>query len=338
MKIKLIVLSILCLIAVSLALSFFVFTDTQYRPNEDVIDSLEDIGVVESYLDEDITPEPEPEPDPPATPELNYSIFDTTNEAYGIDWFGSGSSFEEVDGTIVAVERENVTVLVPEGYEDLAKAHVEDLITCNSLLSNFMGIPFPKDRIVLKIFISKDGSFQGSQNRGMSFYKRSQTAIDLDLQDVLSNSPDGFLYESSPTYCANTHELTHAFLYNAYIPYWANEGIAEYSQSINQGGVKDYIICTDSGYYTDELYDYYDLNVTMNYPTSMCMIQEIVETYGEALFRDMFQEILLLQTDNKLRIGTTSNYFVYDILIPSFGSSITAILDKYGIEEAVYER
>lgn len=279
------------------------------------------------------------------SPEFNesYSIYNTTNQAEGFEFIdGDSEFFKEKPLSVVAVERENVKVLVPEGYETLAKAHIEDLIRCEQTLGNFFGgqINFPLDKIVSKIYISNDDSNRGSSLSGTIIYRRSQENIDFDLQDVITNNPDGFLYDSSPDYCANSHELTHAFFGKAPFPSWANEGLAQFTQYHNQGDIFHGIECKEDGYHKDnQWYEYSDMSGdnVLDYNTSMCYTQEVVNTFGWDNFYKMLNRLNKFQTGELLMNKNADYHFIKDVLEYVYGDRIYEILRKYGITEEEYD-
>ena len=273
----------------------------------------------------------------------SYLIYSTTNQAEGFEFIDDDSDyFKEKSLAIVAVERENVKALVPEGYETLAKAHIEDLIRCEQTLGNFFGgkINFPVDQIVSKIYISDDDSNQGSSVSSKIIYRRSQENIDFDLQDVIANNPDGFLYNSSPDYCANSHELTHAFFGKAPFPSWANEGLAQFTQHHNQGDIFHGIDCREDGYYKDnQWYEYSDMSGSnaLDYNTSMCYTQEIVDTFGWNNFYKMLNRLNKFQTGDLPMNKNVDYHYIKDVLEYVYGDRIYEILRKYGIGEEDYD-
>jgi hypothetical protein len=271
-----------------------------------------------------------------------YTIYETTNEAEDFGFIDNNLEYyKEKETIIMSVERENVKTLVPKGYEKLAKAHIEDLIRCRSLLSIFFGgISFPKEKIKIKIYISTDDSNLSFSNFNKIIYKKSQENIDFDLQDVITNNPDGFLYNSNMNYCTNTHELTHAFFGGTPVPSFADEGLAQFTQKHNQGDLFDYLSCEDTGYYSyDEWNEYSDMSLDqmLDYDTAMCFIEEIFNSYGEDNFHSMLARLNEFQTGELDWNLLATHHFVKDVLEYTYGSEILEILRKYGIEEEDYE-
>lgn len=270
-----------------------------------------------------------------------YTIYQTTNEAEGFDFIDlNADHYKEKDIPIIAVKRDNFKVLVPENYESLAMAHIEDLMTCVPLLSDFFGgIDFPEEEIAMKIYISNDESNRGSSVFGKIIYRRSQFNIDLDLKAVNQDWPDGFLYESSSNYCANTHELTHAFFNDAPLPSFGDEALAQFTQKHNQGDIFEWINCQDHGYYDhDDWYDYSDMSAEyrLDYNTAMCFMQELVETYGWDQFYQMLNRLNKFQTGDLVWDRRASYHFVKDVLEYTYGRSVLDVLTKYGINEEDY--
>src|SRR3989339_496971 len=194
----------------------------------------------------------------------------------------------------------NYTVIVPQGYEKLGQKHLEDLEHCGEIIPQFLGINDPYwDKVILKIYVSNNDE-QASYAyppEGILYYERTQEYIDDDLGKVINNDPEGFLYNSGPTYCANTHELTHVIVAFTPVPAWADEGIAEYAQKNNQQGSKDHFLCGENAWYGIDYWDddqykkfnYSDLSKTWGdepglgsawYHTAMCFWEHFDEKFG----------------------------------------------------------
>jgi hypothetical protein len=270
-----------------------------------------------------------------------YTIYNTTNTAEGFGFIDRNPSvYKEEALPVVAVVRDNVKVLVPRGYELLAKAHIEDLLTCQPLLTNFYGgIEFPEDEVVMKIYVSSDDSNLGSSAFGKIMYRRSQENIDYDLETVITNNPEGFLYNSSADYCANSHELTHAYFNRAPLPNWGNEGLAQFTQKNNQGDIFDHIDCQAEGYFSyGEWNVYSDMSTdsVLDYNTAMCFVEELVETYGWTDFYAMLAQLNRFQTGELVWDSFGPYHFVIDVLEYVYGAEVFDILNKYGIEEVDY--
>jgi hypothetical protein len=271
----------------------------------------------------------------------DYEIYETTNEDYDITWLGD----EELETTIMAIEKENVVVLVPEGYEELGKVYVDDLLYCDPLLSDFFGFDFPEDELVTKIYISSDDSNQSSSIFGKIFYRKSQENMDFALEDILTNNPEGFLYNSSSSYCANSHELAHAFVQEAPVPGWFNEGLAEFTQKYNQGDIKDSISCGENGYYRDDdYYPYPNLREDLDYPAAMCLVETLLNDPENSHFGDVMDAIYAFIEDPELEseyldiipdgqgVYTTTELIFSKVLIEVLGTSVSEDLIKYGID------
>lgn len=162
----------------------------------------------------------------------------------------------EQEITPVTLVDGNLSVIVPEGYEPLGKKHLEDLKNCWNIIPKFLGITPYWNGAIIKIFVKKTdsgppGAYLGN---GLILYPKTKKQIDTELNMVLNNDPGGFLYKSSPNYCANTHEFTHLVVDTHPIPLWANEGIVQYSQKFNQAGSEDYFTCQQDGVFQKDFW------------------------------------------------------------------------------------
>lgn len=270
----------------------------------------------------------------------------------------------------VGVSKCGVMAIVPRGYEELGKAYVNDILTCLPKLSGLVGFEHPIDPILVKSYIANDDRNRGYASGGRLFYKRTPENIAFDLQDVLTNNPDGFLYESGINYCANTHELMHTF-FNApgralYVPRGYNEGTSEYAQKLFQGNVKANTICLADGVYTQDLwfeadgeyrlFAYSDLALPIPeefgqgplwYKTARCMIQDLDESYGRSKLRAAYvlynqiatsdAGVLDLSREVTTRIGIerygdayTEAMFITGVLLPIYGDRVFDVIEKYG--------
>ena len=271
-----------------------------------------------------------------------------------IDW-----DDEEVQ-PMSAISIGNHYAVVPAGYEELGKAHVNDLIYCNEILDDFFGMPFPRDYMVVKVYKSNSETTGGFMGNGIVNYRKTAALLDTDLQDVVdrqetcpANTSCGFLYHSGPTSCSNTHELTHAYFYNWQMPSFIKEGLAEYTQSINQRGSKDHRACKVNGIYRQDshgdgkikLIPFVDLvpfSGDYSYDTAQCFLDELVGLYDRGDFIKDFAEQLRLKPFDYIRtedhtreifLESLANYIVEDVLHPLLGTKLYSILEKYGITE-----
>ena len=97
----------------------------------------------------------------------------------------------------------------------------------------------------------------------------------------------------------------------------------------------------DEGYYSyDEWNDYSDLSEvsgSVDYDTSMCFIEELVDTYGWDDFYLMIERLRKFQTGELVEHSTVNYLFVEEVLEYVYGDEVLDILEKYGIEEEDYE-
>jgi hypothetical protein len=260
-----------------------------------------------------------------------------------------------------------VKVIVPQWYESYGQKILEDLGYCLEFVPSFIGIEPYWDGVGAKVYISKSGKNQGSYAWGWIFYKRSQENINMDLQDVETNNQYGFLYKSSPTYCANSHEFTHYIVDNTILPSWANEGIAEYSQKYNQAGSKEGIDCQENGWFgfdywsddeTNKLFLYSDLSQDFSselgegpkwYHTAMCFWENFDVSFGADKRKEAFQllrneytavldswQTYELIDGTKLEIPSETAFFIENVLFKVVDKEeLKPLLMKFGFEEGV---
>ncbi len=235
-------------------------------------------------------------------------------------------------------------VVVPKGYELLGEKHLQDLEYCYELISEFLGITPSYNVIVLKISINSEGRNSGAAGSNTIFYEKSQENIVADLNDVKANNPGGFLYKSSPTYCANTHEFVHVFVGHLSLPGWADEGIAEYAQKNIMAGSKDYFECREDGWYgkdywgddKEKLFAFSELDESPDnaeggeakwYRTAMCFWEYVDKTYGKESIKQVFQ-----RNDKLIKENRFYKNFVNEVLVPVLGEDVKNTLkQKFGV-------
>ena len=258
---------------------------------------------------------------------------------------------DEIEIEPVQLEDSKIRVIVPGGYEALGEKHLQDLKYCFPLVGRFLPIKSFWDGIILKIYAKRPDSNRGGYYQsGRIMYARTRDMLDLDLENVLTNDPDGFLYQSSPSYCANTHEFTHYMLAHTPLPLWAEEGIAEYSQKFNQPGSKDRIECRDNGWYgrdywgDDEykLFPYSDLSREAGerpgdgpkwYSSAMCFWELFDSAFGEVTRHEIFKKLSDIRNRNMFeRIREKNAIFIQKILYEIVRDHVTLTehLQKFG--------
>lgn len=157
----------------------------------------------------------------------------------------------------VELKSGNITVIVPKGYEAIGQVQLKDMQYCMNLIPDFLQIEPAYNGIISKTYITtyaNQGSGSYAPNTGRILNARLENQLQMDLADVQQNPIQGFYANSSPTYCSNSHEFTHYVVDTRPIPLWANEGIAEYTQSFTQKGSKDYFECKDNGWYGQDFW------------------------------------------------------------------------------------
>jgi hypothetical protein len=254
----------------------------------------------------------------------------------------------------INIKINKIMAIVPEGYLEIAKKQIQDLNYCYNLVPKFIGIePYFKG-IIIKTVISQNNENLGTyQNeKGNIVYIRSKENINLDLNNILINSPNGFYFNSSPTYCSNTHEFTHFIVDPTRIPNWANEGIAEYSQKYNQIGSKKDIICTDNGWYgfdwwvddQNKLFNYSDLSLPSDisnepgygpkwYRSAMCF-WELFDKKFSAEKRQLAFKLLVTKSFDGTPVANNSytNFFINEILYNTVSKTdLDPLLKKFNL-------
>jgi hypothetical protein len=248
------------------------------------------------------------------------------------------------------VSHSNYYAVVPRGYEEVGKAYANDLINCRPVLDNFLGFSFPRQNMVVKIFVAEDDSLRYFSDKNVTYYQYPQDELDRTLRNILIG-PQAFLPTfSSPGYCDNSHELTHVYLSDWDMPSFMNEGVAVYSQSVNEGETINE--CKENGFireYTTNLVPYVDLvpfrdpdGGRDHYDTAKCFVEELVKTYAKGDFIKDFVKQLKSNpfiydysqggTDMDF-YKTIDQYLIDSILYPLIGTKVRPILEKYGITE-----
>lgn len=267
----------------------------------------------------------------------------------------------EIEPVTLETSDKKIRVIIPKGYEELGQKHMQDLEYCFQIVPKFVGVTPYYDGIILKEYITKDGTGQGSGGGGVIWYARSQESIDLDLQAVRDNNPEGFLYKSGPEYCANTHEFVHNVLAYRPIPSEFNEGIAEYTQKHTQKGSKDSFECRENGWYGADLWGGhsaltlfpYNLLPTEEersqfgggakmYHTALCQWELFDKKFGADTRKKVFERLNeYIWKDGVIKRGDTivsendfrdfNKIFIEDILFSVVGESeIKPFLEKFG--------
>lgn len=247
-----------------------------------------------------------------------------------------------------------LSVMVPKGYEALLDPYLRDLKYCVPLIKEFLGGMTPYYNHVFLLTRVSEKNMGYSNGIGL-FYDRTQSNMDFDLDMVVQNNQEGFLYKSSPTFCADTHEFVHVFThhYQSYFPSWTFEGIAEYTQKNIQKGSKDHLECKSNGIYgTDywgdgkkKVFPYIAMGSDFDrdtpsfgpmwYATGMCFWEDIEQTYGREKFLEIFKRMQDFGEVNIPYTGEAASQklFFDDILIPVLGDQVKDhIKEKFGLK------
>lgn len=257
----------------------------------------------------------------------------------------------------VYLHDDSTLVIVPGGYEKYGEKILQDFKYCKILVPKFLGIK-PNhywEDLIVKIYIVNDGQSISSYNpeTGNITYAKKQENLDMDLAEVLNNSPDGFLYKSSPFYCANSHEYTHFVVSNSYIVGWVNEGIAEYTQKFTQAGSKDYFTCKEDGFVMQDfwgddkvkLFRYSNLNEAEGnepgdgskwYRSAGCFWELFENKFGSKKIQEFFQ-LLMTKGDGSVQLNEQRTKFlieeVFFKVVDEY--NLKPILDKFGFVKDV---
>lgn len=265
----------------------------------------------------------------------------------------------------VMISRGNVKVIVPEGYEALGRAALEDLEICGEIVPSFMGFDSTYDEVILRYYVSSDGRSQGYQSGGVIYYKRRQEYLDGDLEDVVENNPGGFYYNSgfdkvAEGYCSNSHEYGHYTVGNRELPGWINEGLVEFTQKYTQLGVKSEEIvgrCEEYGWFgrdwwetkKDKFFPYSDLSDPYVsdytsiqsgpkwYRTARCFWEGVETNFGQNIFDDIMSSIGDMANEV---YGDRTEYFINEVLLSSLEANqqkteMREYLSRFGFEEGV---
>ncbi|MFA5793072.1 MAG: CARDB domain-containing protein [Candidatus Gracilibacteria bacterium] len=275
-----------------------------------------------------------------------FIIYETTNVEQGLEWFDENreeallegeddSKYLELQGTVMAIESDDVIVLIPEGYEELGIAHAKDLTYCLALIPTTFDHTYPSEKVLAKRYINEADVPQNFSSHGQIFSSRIKSNLDGDLEDVLTNDPEGSLYASSPSSCSNSHEFTHTLFYEAPTA-WATEGFAQYSQKLHQSGSNSALLeCYEDGY-TDENGEWTEyatlLADDIDYDSSMCLVELIDEIYGRSALLAIADRLEMFQNGTLTDTISPYYHFVYDVLDPVIGEeNRNYLLEIFGI-------
>lgn len=248
-----------------------------------------------------------------------------------------------------------ILVIVPSGYEKYGQKMVQDLKYCQTLIPQFLGVsPYWEDTVT-KVYITNNDITSGSFNpeSGNLVYRMSKENLDNALQQLVDNDPEGFLFKSSSSYCANSHEFTHSLITNTYIPGWANEGVVLYTQNFTKAGTGPDVQCKDDGWYgqdfwgdgTYKLFGYSNINQEAGNAfgdsnkwdrSAMCFWDLFNQKFGSQKMQQALQ-LLKNKGDGTIPLNEQrTKFFIEKVLLPVVDkNALKIILDKFGFVDGV---
>jgi len=262
---------------------------------------------------------------------------------------------DEQEITPVIYKDGTLTSVVPIGYELLGKKTLEDLKNCWNLIPKWLGITPYYNGAIVKWYISKNGNQPGLYaTKGLILYGLSKDTLDANLKATTNNDPNNFFYNSSPTYCSNAHEFTHLVVDKHSLPKWANEGIAVYSQDINQNDGSPRLDCREDGifqkdWWTDDkekLFPYSDLTKVYDpssdsgtaiwYNSAGCFWKMFNQKYGTNIFKKVFTEVGKVNNLTSMPNGVTT-YLLNEIMFKVVDNTddLQSLLKKFGFVKGV---
>lgn len=245
------------------------------------------------------------------------------------------------------------TVIVPQGYEELGQKYLEDFEYYGEIIPQFLGMSDPYwDKVTMKIYVSSDnGQSAGAYApEGIFYLKKTQENIDIELEEITSNDPDGFLYKSNPV----IHEFTHVILAYTPAPAWVDEGVAVYAQENNKQDSKYNFLCGESAWYYADSWNGYQYNEfpysdllepdlsTEWYNTTMCFWEHFDEKFGADIRHEVFNKLQeynfeSIEDFNELNqeMDNESQVFINEILFPTVEDkdALIELLSKMGINK-----
>ncbi|MEK7159723.1 MAG: hypothetical protein AAB766_04465 [Patescibacteria group bacterium] len=181
-------------------------------------------------------------------------------------------------------------VIVPVGYEALAKKNLADMKNCFPLLEKTLGMTPYYDQLYLTFVLGDENKDFASPEASSVYYYRTKKSLDSELK----RDETGRGSEVGADICNNGHELTHIFTGQLNLPHWASEGIATYAAMKNSSTK---LVCYDEGWKLSGSYaqtqivkSYADLNKSWNskevnaqnnwYNTAACVFVRLEQKYG----------------------------------------------------------
>lgn len=185
---------------------------------------------------------------------------------------------------------EQFNVIVPAGYELLAKKNLQDMENCFPLLENTLGVLPKYNELFITFILSDENKDFASPEASAVYYYRTKKSLDGDLK----REESGRGVQINVDICNNAHELAHIFTGELHLPHWASEGIATYAAQKNSSTK---LVCYDEGWkiggshsQTQIVKSYSDLNKSWGskevngqnnwYNTAACVFVSLEQKYG----------------------------------------------------------
>jgi len=238
-------------------------------------------------------------------------------------------------------------------YEYVAKAILNDMQYCHTLIKNYLGISFDHDRMFYLIQSNENKiqtAHSGNDSNGFA-YQNPETFLTQENTDIAQGVADNFWVKSSPTYCANAHEMVHMFP-SFDLDRWWKEGTAEYFTRLNHndfGGNE----CLTNGFYgpsyatgEKQTFAYSNLstfcfnNADMQandtcYETSVCAVKYLNDTYGNDVLKKIMTTFENYDKINPASPGQlhSNTEFIDHGIVPVTGESVrSALLSRFGLK------
>jgi hypothetical protein len=199
-------------------------------------------------------------------------------------------------------------------HENISGFLIADMAICEKEIGNYLGIPSPRP-VLAQLIIKGDyiGYFY-TAGMGLSLINNDAQYLKRVATEEISlwrwkNALEG--------HCSQAHEITHSFVTQTPIPYWLNEGLADYFSHPDRSNwiEPSHMKCTETQFARDgRTYENYQPLETTNtnnadravlYGTAECFWTYFEETYGHNAFQQVMQ-LLHAQTDQNDLIGYLS--------------------------------
>lgn len=242
---------------------------------------------------------------------------------------------------------DNLIVIAPAEYEEIANMKIRDMSNCLGPISNYLGIQFPfthvRQRMINSANPDEGGRFSFPEIGYIVHSDRN--FIEASLKGEFANEMPLNWQNMIAGKCADAHELTHVFMGGTPLPGWMDEGLATYMDepersdaahdkysSCSPEGWVDWVYYSDGGLHEKVTYPFVDLSMPVHeavvdesaysaqsqyYRTGMCFWDYVESSYGQESFRGVIQAL------EGQRGGSACVPFLSDIVNPVLGTDIS---------------